>query len=118
MELTQDWRKSSYSGGSGSANCVEAGSAPGGVMVRDTKNEGRGPVLSVSADDWHRLTTGVKAGTLALAARSPRSAAGKQRGHPPETAGCPSLLLPPATRAGCARRPPRCGRHGPWRALP
>jgi hypothetical protein len=64
MELTQDWRKSSFSGGSGSANCAEVGSARGGVVVRDTKDEGRGPVLRVSIGDWRRLIADVKAGRL------------------------------------------------------
>jgi hypothetical protein len=39
------WRKSTYSGGSGS-ECVEAGVAGHGhVLVRDTNDRGRGPVL-------------------------------------------------------------------------
>jgi Domain of unknown function (DUF397) len=39
-QLTQDWRKSSYSGNGGSANCVEAGSGAGAVLVRDTTDRG------------------------------------------------------------------------------
>ena len=54
------WRKSTYSGGSG-GNCVEAGTAVGMVLVRDTRNNGDGPVLRVSATDWKRLTTAIKA---------------------------------------------------------
>ncbi len=45
------WRKSSYSNG-GASNCVEAGHVPGGVLVRDTKDQGAGPVLRVSAETW------------------------------------------------------------------
>ena len=31
----------------GTANCVEAGPVPGAVLIRDTKDGGRGPVLRV-----------------------------------------------------------------------
>jgi hypothetical protein len=50
------WRKSSYSGESGAANCVEAGHVPGAVLVRDTKQDGTGPVLRVAPRDWSRFT--------------------------------------------------------------
>ena len=60
MELTEDWRKSSYSGASGSANCVETGPAPGAVLIRDTKDHGNGPVLRISAGDWNRFTASIK----------------------------------------------------------
>lgn len=53
------WRKSTHSGGSG-GECVEAGTAAGAILVRDTKNNGDGPVLRVSAADWKRLTTAIK----------------------------------------------------------
>lgn len=53
------WRKSSHSGASG-GECVEAGTAVGMVLVRDTKNDGEGPVLHVTAADWKRLTAAVK----------------------------------------------------------
>jgi hypothetical protein len=54
------WRKSSYSA-NGGANCVEAGRVPGAVLVRDTTQHGRGPVLRVTAADWTRLTARVRA---------------------------------------------------------
>ena len=54
------WRKSSYSNGAGS-NCVEAGHVPGAVLVRDTKDNGTGPVLRVNPADWSRLTARVRA---------------------------------------------------------
>jgi len=58
--LTVNWRKSTYSGSSG-GECVEAGTAAGLVLVRDTKsNNGDGPVLRVSAADWKRLTAAIK----------------------------------------------------------
>jgi hypothetical protein len=30
------------------------------VLIRDTKNDGGGPVLRVSAADWKRLTAAIK----------------------------------------------------------
>ena len=55
MQLDHHWRKSSYSGNAGSANCVEAGSALGRVLVRDTAQRGNGPVMSISPSDWRRF---------------------------------------------------------------
>jgi hypothetical protein len=49
------WHKSTHSGGSG-GNCVEAGSVSGIVLIRDTKNNGAGPVLRVSARTWRAFT--------------------------------------------------------------
>jgi Domain of unknown function (DUF397) len=53
------WRKSTYSSANGGA-CIEAGSVPGAVLVRDTTQHGRGPVLRLTAADWQRLTASVK----------------------------------------------------------
>lgn len=53
-----DWRKSSYSFANG--GCVEAGSAPGVVGVRDTKQDGTGPVLAFPAAAWAAFTAGVR----------------------------------------------------------
>jgi hypothetical protein len=54
--MTNDnrWRKSRHSGGSG-GDCVEVGGAPGRVLVRDTKQAGRGPVMTFSAAAWRRF---------------------------------------------------------------
>jgi Domain of unknown function (DUF397) len=57
--LTDNWRKSTYSGGSEGA-CVETGTAYGMILVRDTKDRGSGPVLRVTINDWKRLTASVK----------------------------------------------------------
>lgn len=57
--MTDNWRKSTYSGGSG-GDCVEAGTASGMILVRDTKDRGNGPVLRVTPGDWKRLTASVK----------------------------------------------------------
>lgn len=57
--LTPGWRKASYSG-NGGANCVEAGTAPGAVLIRDTKDRGNGTVLRISPDDWKRFTESIR----------------------------------------------------------
>lgn len=46
-----NWRKSTYSDGNG-GQCVEAADAPGAVLVRDTKNDTRGPVLTIPPAAW------------------------------------------------------------------
>jgi hypothetical protein len=40
---------------------VEAGSAVGMILVRDTKDNGHGPVLRVSAETWRSFTAAVRA---------------------------------------------------------
>ncbi len=52
-----DWRKASYSNGSG--QCVETASSAGTVAVRDTANRG-GDTLTFSAAAWERFTASVK----------------------------------------------------------
>ena len=42
------------------ADCVETGSVPGVVLIRDTKDRERGPVLRVSPEAWRVFTRGVK----------------------------------------------------------
>ncbi|HEX3956392.1 MAG TPA: DUF397 domain-containing protein [Trebonia sp.] len=54
------WRKSSHSGNGGVA-CVEAGHVHGAVLIRDTKDNGTGPVLRVTPADWKSFTTRVRA---------------------------------------------------------
>jgi hypothetical protein len=54
------WRKSTHSG-NGGGSCVEAAHAPGGVLVRDTRDNGAGPVLRVTPADWARFTRAVRA---------------------------------------------------------
>jgi hypothetical protein len=53
--LTPGWRKSSYSGNGGSANCVETANAPGMVLVRDTTNRDGG-TLSLTTEAWQAFT--------------------------------------------------------------
>jgi hypothetical protein len=54
------WRKSSYSSGSGGA-CVEvATNLPGLVAVRDSKNPD-GPALVLTPTAWRSFTTALRA---------------------------------------------------------
>jgi Domain of unknown function (DUF397) len=52
-----DWRKASYSNGSG--NCVEVRSVARVVAVRDTTNR-EGCTLSVASDAWTRFTDSLR----------------------------------------------------------
>lgn len=59
------WRKSSASGSQN--ECVEVGEFPAGdVAVRDTKAEGRGPVLAFPASAWTAFLGDVKNGRFAV----------------------------------------------------
>jgi hypothetical protein len=53
------WRKSSHSSSNG-GNCVEVGTAPHAVAVRDTKDL-HGPALTFSRDGWRAFTSRVAA---------------------------------------------------------
>ncbi|MGH8966231.1 MAG: DUF397 domain-containing protein [Actinomycetes bacterium] len=63
MDLAEvTWRKSSFSNGNG-GNCVEVADLPdGGRAVRDTKDQGRGPILLFTAGEWAAFTAGVRDG--------------------------------------------------------
>jgi hypothetical protein len=54
------WRKATYSNPTGS--CVEAGTVPGRVLVRDTTQHGTGPILSITPADWKRFTASIAVG--------------------------------------------------------
>jgi hypothetical protein len=58
MEEIGTWRKASYSATNG--NCVEVADAPSLVLVRDTEDNGQGPVLRVSPEAWAWFTDGLK----------------------------------------------------------
>ena len=52
-----DWRKASYSNGSG--QCVETASKAGTIAVRDTTNR-EGETLTFSAVAWGRFTASLR----------------------------------------------------------
>lgn len=59
--MNTDWRKSSYSNGTG--ECVEVADLPDGVwLVRDTKDHGRGSILRFEEGAWQAFVAGVKGG--------------------------------------------------------
>jgi hypothetical protein len=53
-----NWRTSSYSSGGG-GQCVEAASAEGAVMVRDSTNRD-GSMLTISGSAWSQFLTRVR----------------------------------------------------------
>jgi len=59
MSKASSWRTSSYSTGNG-GNCIQTRTTADRVLIRDTKDNGRGPVLSVSPAEWQRFTAAVK----------------------------------------------------------
>lgn len=63
------WRKSSRSGGGG-GGCVEVAtnlaSTSGVVHVRDTKDHGQGPILTVPTNAWRAFTDVIRAGAFNL----------------------------------------------------
>ncbi len=59
--VTQQWRKSSASGGD--AYCVEVRQHQGAIQMRDSKDPS-GPVLSFAPADWQRMVTLVRQGLV------------------------------------------------------
>jgi hypothetical protein len=62
MEYVTDlnWRKSTYS--SNAAECVEAASRDGMVLVRDSKANSNGPVHRYPAAEWRALLAAIRNG--------------------------------------------------------
>ena len=58
MSIT-DWRKSSRSE---SGSCVEVGSGEAVIGVRDSKDDGAGPVLTFGSEAWAAFLAEVRAG--------------------------------------------------------
>jgi Domain of unknown function (DUF397) len=58
------WRKSSHS--NSSANCVEVATTDGSVGVRDSKQQGRGPVLEFTRAGWGAFIRAAKEGEFDL----------------------------------------------------
>lgn len=61
--LTRRWRKSPVSESGG---CVEARLVGGHVQVRDTKDQGDGPVLTFNEREWLAFLAGVELGAFDL----------------------------------------------------
>jgi hypothetical protein len=59
------WRKSSYSSGQGSGNCVEVAAIAGAVAIRDSKDPD-GPVHVMRSDAFRVLVRRIKTGNLDL----------------------------------------------------
>jgi hypothetical protein len=57
--IVTGWRKSSFSSGNG-GNCLEAGNTGPAVAVRDTKQNGEGPVLAFTREAWATFTAALK----------------------------------------------------------
>ncbi|HVV18228.1 MAG TPA: DUF397 domain-containing protein [Pseudonocardiaceae bacterium] len=54
MAAVPEWRKSSYSGGSGTGSCVEVAFGTEAVGVRDSKNAD-GPRLAFTPGRWREF---------------------------------------------------------------
>jgi hypothetical protein len=57
------WRKAN---GSGEGGCVEVAYQAGWIGVRDTKNNGAGPVLAFTEHEWLTFLDGAHNGEFAL----------------------------------------------------
>lgn len=57
------WRKSSASG---TGNCVEVAVDGESVLLRDTKDQGNGAVLTFTEAEWQAFLTGVGADEFSL----------------------------------------------------
>ena len=53
-----DWRKSTYSDGSG-GNCIETASSDGTILIRDTTNRDGGTLI-FTVDAWQVFTGSLK----------------------------------------------------------
>ncbi len=60
-----NWRTSSFSGGNGGA-CIEVAVHDGMILVRDTKDHGRGPVHRYTLAGWRAFVAGVRSGEFHL----------------------------------------------------
>ena len=59
------WRKSTFSGANG-GGCVEVADYDGMIVVRDTKDHGRGPVHRYAPEVWRTFIAGVRNGEFDL----------------------------------------------------
>ncbi len=59
LAAATNWHKSTYSGGQ-NGGCVQIGTVPGLVGVRDTKLGTRSPTLAFAEAGWATFTAGVR----------------------------------------------------------
>lgn len=64
MELNV-WRKASASGG-GNGQCVEVMMTETTVQVRDTKDQGQGPIHTYTHAEWSAFLDGIRQGEFDL----------------------------------------------------
>ena len=113
-----NWRKSSYSSGNG-GECVEVASPAGAVAVRDTRQNGTGPVLVFTPAAWRRFAGQLKR-SLASGLRPHRSGGGARSLRPVNTNQVTSQVMSAGAAAvgriegGTCR--PRAGRMPDGRA--
>ena len=62
-QAQMEWRKSTLSTTNG---CVEVAFVGGRIAVRDSKNQGRGPVLVFTDVEWRAFLGGVRGGEFDL----------------------------------------------------
>lgn len=62
--LNEEWRKPSRSNNNGA--CVEVRLLDGNVNVRDTKDQGNGPVLTFLPEEWDAFITGAQDGEFGI----------------------------------------------------
>jgi Domain of unknown function (DUF397) len=62
-QASVEWRKSSFSTTNG---CVEVAVVGDRIAVRDSKQQGRGPVLEFTATEWAAFLGGVRGGEFDL----------------------------------------------------
>jgi hypothetical protein len=60
MTEMNGWRKSTYSSSNG-GDCTEVATAPGAILVRDSRNPD-GPRLNFGPDTWRAFADRVKTG--------------------------------------------------------
>ncbi len=60
-EIDLHWRKSSYSG-NGGGDCVEVAGHDGMILVRDSKDHGRGPIHRFTVAEWRAFLASIRTG--------------------------------------------------------
>jgi hypothetical protein len=63
LTAATNWHKASFSQG-GENGCVEVGSVPGLVGVRDTKLGAASPILVFAPEEWEAFLVGVRNNAL------------------------------------------------------